>query len=184
MEFRTLTTSRITSIAAGMLFGWLAMQPVAAEVVDAGAAGFKLRFEIRFDQPASTVYQTMLDLKSWWDPDHTYSGDAANLRLDLRPGGCLCEYWDDGAVEHMRVGYLKENSTLRLLGGLGPLQAMAVSGAMSFDVTNVDGGSRFVFVYEVGGYTPGGVEAIAKPVDDVWAGHLARFEVAVNSTGG
>jgi hypothetical protein len=38
--------------------------------------------------------------------------------------------------------------------------------------------------FEVGGYTPGGVEAIAKPVDEVWAGHLARFEVAVNAHGG
>ncbi|MEE8306530.1 MAG: hypothetical protein V3R81_04650 [Gammaproteobacteria bacterium] len=165
-------------------FALLSMQPIAAEVVDVSAAGFKLRFEIRFEQPASTVYQTILDLESWWDPDHTYSGDAANLKLDLKPGGCLCEYWDGGAVEHLRVGYVKENSSLRLLGGLGPLQSMAVSGAMSFAVANVDGGSRFVFVYEVGGYTPGGVEAIAKPVDEVWAGHLARFEIAVNAHGG
>lgn len=174
------------SVRPGLLFcvGLLAVQPAAADVVDVGAGGFKLRFEISFEQPVSTVYQTMLDLEAWWDPDHTYSGNAANLKLDLKPGGCLCEYWDGGAVEHMRVGYVKENSTVRLLGGLGPLQSMAVSGAMSFLFVPVDGGSRFVFVYEVGGYTPNGLEAIAEPVDAVWAGHLARFEAAVNTRGG
>lgn len=160
------------------------MQPVAADVVHAGTAGFKLRFEIVFEQPASTVYQTLLDIQAWWDPDHTYSGDVANLTLDLKPGGCLCETWDGGAVEHLRVGYLQENSTVRLLGGLGPLQSMAVTGAMTFVVADVEGGSRFLFVYEVGGFTPGGVEAMAKPVDDVWAGHLARFQAAVAARGG
>ncbi len=56
---------------------------------------------------------------------------------------------------------------------------MAVAGSMSFTVTGDDSGSRLLFVYEVGGYWKDSLASLAKPVDDVWAGHLARLEVAV-----
>jgi len=163
------------------VIAWIGLLPGVglSEVIDASAEGFSLRFEKRFEQSASTVYSTIVDLKSWWDPDHTYSGDAGNLTLELKPGGCLCETWEGGSVQHLTVGYIVENSTLRLLGGLGPLQQMAVAGSMSFIVTSEEAGSRLVFVYEVGGYWKDGLAGLAKPVDDVWAGHLARFEAAV-----
>jgi len=45
-------------------------------------------------------------------------------------------------------------------------------------------GSRCLFTYAVGGYTPDGVEAIAQRVDEVWAGHLAQFAKAVKTSSG
>ena len=169
---------RRSDVVIAVLLGFTPAMGMA-DVINATAEGFSLRFEKHFEQPADVVYRTVIDLESWWDPDHTYSGDASNLKLELRPGGCLCEYWEGGAVQHLTVGYYKENETLRLLGGLGPLQQMAVSGSMSFIVVDAGSGSRLIFVYEVGGYWKDGLESMAKPVDDVWAGHLARLVSAV-----
>ena len=153
------------------------------DVTHADTHSFTLRFEMRFDQPAAEVYATLLDIEAWWDPAHTYSGDVSNLQLEVKPGGCLCEYWDGGAVEHLRVAYVQQNSTLRLLGGLGPLQSIPVEGSMTFTVVDDDQGSRFLFTYLVGGFTENGIEDWAEPVDGVWAGHLARFKTAVESDG-
>ncbi len=48
-------------------------------------------------------------------------------------GGCFCELIPDGAgeIEHMRVIYTRPGVTLRLQGGLGPLQEVGVSPAFS-----------------------------------------------------
>lgn len=180
MELGRVNTQRRWGFAVVVMgYGLLLPFTSYGDVVNATKEGFSLRFEKTFNRPASAVYRTIINLESWWDPAHTFSGDAGNLKLDLKPGGCLCEYWEGGAVQHLTVGYVEENSTLRLLGALGPLQQMAVAGSMSFVVTPVDSGSRLVFTYEVGGYWKDGLASLAAPVDGVWAGHLARLDAAV-----
>ena len=78
------------------------------------------------------VYAALLKVGRWWDEEHTYSGDARNMALDARPGGCFCEKIPGkGAIEHMRVIYVSKNEVLRLSGGLGPLQESGVTGTLT-----------------------------------------------------
>ena len=127
------------------------------------------------------AFAALLRLPEWWDPAHTYSGDASNLSLELAPGGCLCERWEGGAVEHLRLVYVEHGKELRFRGGLGPLQSIPVTGAMSFSFRADAAGSLLVFSYDVGGATRSGLRDWAAPVDAVWAGHLARYRRLVET---
>src|ERR1043165_1484717 len=51
----------------------------------------------------AAVYAAFGQVSRWWSSQHTYSGKAENLSLDLRAGGCWCEQWDAGSVQHTRV---------------------------------------------------------------------------------
>ena len=60
----------------------------------------------------------------------------ANMRIEPKPGGCFCEAVpagrrSGGEIEHMRVIYVAPGSTLRMSGGLGPLQSEAVTGVLT-----------------------------------------------------
>src|SRR5687768_18231554 len=65
------------------------------------------------------VWAALLRPAGWWNGEHTYSGNPANLSLDPVAGGCFCEAVPGagggpaGQVEHMRVIYLAPYSTLR-----------------------------------------------------------------------
>ena len=54
-------------------------------------------------------------------------------------------------------------------GGLGPLQAMGVAGAMTFDLEASGDGTPITLTYAVGGYSPGegGLGSLAEVVDGV-----------------
>jgi len=108
------------------------------------------------------------DRFSWWDPEHTFSGSADRLSIDDRPGGCFCEEMPDGGgVRHMVVAWTDQASRLRLEGALGPLQALAVTGTLTWTLAETEGRTRIEAIYTVGGYAPGGLEAFAAPVDGV-----------------
>ncbi len=65
---------------------------------------------------------------------------------------------------------------LRLNGGLGPLQDMAVAGSLNFALAESGGKTTIVLTYKVGGYLPGGVDAMAKPVDAMLTGTMQRLK--------
>src|SRR5687767_3432302 len=74
-----------------------------AEVVDRSASGFTLRMTVAVAATPQRIYQDLLNIGSWWDKAHTYSGDARNMTLAAQPGGCFCETFAGGAVEHGHV---------------------------------------------------------------------------------
>lgn len=145
-----------------------------AAVTDSTAAGFLVHHEAVFHAPASDVYAALVKVGSWWDGNHTWSGQAANLSLDPRAGGCFCEKLPNGSVQHMTVVYADPGKQLRLAGGLGPLQGIAASGAMTFMLKGGDDGTRVTLDYMIGGYMPGGIGALAHPVDGVIGIQFAR----------
>ena len=75
------------------------------EVVDKTASGFLSVHEVTVTAPPASVYAAFVsDVGRWWNPEHTYSNDAANLSIDARPGGCFCERLaNGGGVQHMSV---------------------------------------------------------------------------------
>ena len=113
----------------------------------------------------------------WWDPQHTFSGDAKNLSIDPRPGGCFCESLPSGGgVEHLRVVHAAPGRMLRLSGGLGPLQAFGVAGSLTWKLEEADGATAVEVTYVVGGFMEGGLERIGAPVGAVIGEQLGRLK--------
>lgn len=151
--------------------------PGSADVLDASPGGFTVRSTTEVRAVPLAVYLAMVDrVGSWWDGDHTWSGRASNLTIDARAGGCFCEKLPGGSAQHMAVVRADRGKTLRLTGALGPLQEMAVWGSMTWSLTENAGRTRVELTYTVGGYAPGGLEAVAKPVDAVLAAQLQRLK--------
>lgn len=156
----------------------LAMAATAvAEVTAVDARGFRSEHVLVLSASPEAAWLALTrDVHRWWDAAHSYSGDAANFTLDARPGGCFCEALPGGGVEHMRVAHAAPGVRLNLIGGLGPLQEMGVSGTMSFALAPVEGGTRLSYRYVVSGYHPDGLQPLAEPVDQVQLGQLRRLQ--------
>jgi uncharacterized protein YndB with AHSA1/START domain len=173
-----------------LLVAAVVVLPVAegARAVDVAPNGFFVRHDVTIDAPPSKVYDSLVrDVASWWNEQHTYSGDSRNLSIDARPGGCFCERLANGGVEHMRVVQVRANDVLRMTGGLGPLQASGVSGSMTWKLSPAGSGTRLELTYSVGGYVPGGFAALAPAVDRVigeQGERLKRFVETGTSKGG
>jgi hypothetical protein len=78
----------------------------------------------------------------------------------------------------MRVVHLRPNQIVRMVGGLGPLQASGVSGSMTWRLSPVDSGTKLELTYSVGGFISGGFDNIAPAVERVLgdqADRLKRF---------
>ena len=140
-----------------------------ADVVDKSASGFTVRTTVTVAAAPQRVYQDLLTVGVWWDKEHTYSGDAKNLTLLAQPGGCFCEKYAGGAIEHGRVLYVSPNKLLRLSGAFGPLQELATTGTMTWTIepAKQGSGSTLTMTYAAGGYAPGGLDKLADIVDTV-----------------
>ena len=155
----------------------LAAAPASAEVVSASSNGFEVRETVPLVVPPEAAFKAFGDLPAWWDPEHTYSGDSANLRFEIVPGGCFCERIPKtgGGVEHMRVAYVEPGKRMILTGSLGPLLYEATTGVMDVQVKTIAGGSQLILDYKVAGFANGGADKLAPAVDGVLADQLKRF---------
>jgi uncharacterized protein YndB with AHSA1/START domain len=153
--------------------------PVHAEVKDASASGFTIENSAVVPVDASTAWQALVgSVDSWWPKDHTWWGRASRLSIDARAGGCFCEVIGDRQAQHMQVVFADPQRLLRMIGGLGPLQGMGLSGALEWRLTAVDGGTRITLWYRAGGYAPDDLGKLAHAVDSVQAlqlGGLANY---------
>ena len=146
----------------------------AGEVVDSSESGFTSRNSVQVAASPDAVYGALVDeVHEWWNADHTYTGDSANMSIEAEAGGCFCKSLPDnpdgGSVQHMEVVYVEPGRSLRMRGGLGPLQAMRVAGAMTFELEASGNGTEITLTYVVGGYSPaeGGLGSLAGVVDGV-----------------
>ena len=160
-----------------------AAAPVTAAVKSVTPGGFEVAAEVSVAAAPDAAYAAIAKPSAWWSADHTYSGDAANLSLDPRAGGCFCEALpSSGSVEHMRVAYAVPGKALRLRGALGPLQGEGVDGALTWTLTPEGTGTKIVMSYVVGGYFRAGAEKIAPGVDHVLSDQLARLASYLKSS--
>jgi len=155
----------------------LVAAPASAEVVSASANGFEVRETVPLVVPPEVAFKAFGDLPAWWDPEHTYSGSSANLRLELIPGGCFCERIPKtgGGVEHMRVAFVDPGKQIVMTGSLGPLLYEATTGVMDVRFTTIAGGSQVTLDYKVAGFAKGGADKLAPAVDGVLDEQLKRF---------
>lgn len=163
----------LRSLALSLLFAL----PASAEVADSADHGFTVRIERQLAAAPDVAWTKLVDeVGAWWDPDHTFSGDSANLSIDARPQGCFCEALPpDGGLSHLTVAYADPGNRLRLSGGLGPLQGLAVSGTLTFELEPGGEGTKLTLTYAVGGYLATGLGGWAPAVDVVLATQMDRL---------
>ena len=75
----------------------------------------------------------------------------------------------------MRVIQAYPEVALRMSGALGPLQSEPVTGILTIALSEVDGGTRVVFEYNVGGQMRYPEEVISTAVDGVMTLQLSRL---------
>jgi len=148
-----------------------------AAVVHAAPGGFELKQVVHISAPATRVYAALIQPAKWWNSQHTYSGNAANLSLDARPGGCFCEALPNGgAVQHLVVVNVQPNEALELRGALGPFHARGVDGVLAFELTPAGDGVDLTMTNDLGGYMSEGMDSWAPKADGMLAEQLARLK--------
>lgn len=171
---------KVICTATLALAPWAA-QWAAAEVVTAVDNEFEIRETAHTSASPDKVYTALLSPARWWNSEHTFSGNAANLSLDARAGGCWCETLPGGgSVEHLRVVYVQPGKLLRLRGALGPFQELPVDGAMTWSVKSVADGTDISFTYVVGGYVKDGLAGMANMTDQVLGEQVLRLKKLVD----
>jgi uncharacterized protein YndB with AHSA1/START domain len=181
MHRRSIALASLT-VALSSLAVAAAVAPARADVADSAAGGFSVKQTVTVAAPAAKAWSTLIEPRGWWDKSHTWSGDANNLTLSATPGGCFCEKLaGGGGVHHMTVVYADPGKLLRLTGGLGPLQDLPVTAVMTFKLTEAQGKTTLELTYKVGGYAPGGLAALAAPVNGVLGEQLARWKRRVET---
>lgn len=172
-----------------MLAGTLAT-PLLADVSSVDGNGFSITQARTVEgTSAQDAWTTMTRrIGTWWDPAHTWGGDASKLTLDAKADGCFCEWLPNGGwAEHLRVIHVVPGKELSLRGGLGPLMKMGLAGTMTWAIRPAPEGETpgqlvIEWRYVVGGHKPDGFDGIATAVDGVLGQQLDRLVTRLGST--
>ena len=78
---------RATMFAAAVL----AAAPAGAEVVETTADRFVTRATASVRATPLATWLALTRPGEWWNPAHSWSGDAKNMTLTPQGGGCFCE---------------------------------------------------------------------------------------------
>jgi uncharacterized protein YndB with AHSA1/START domain len=164
--------------AQGLAAAWLlvAAGTAHAEIRASSPDAFQISYTESIAAPPAAVYGAIGQLERWWDGAHTYSGSAANLSVAMQPGGCWCERWPAGAVEHARVVMLTRDQAVRFEGALGPLQNLAVKATLTFVLQPETAGTTLMVGYRVNGSSASGLDKLAAPVDGVIGAAVQRLK--------
>jgi hypothetical protein len=149
-----------------------------ADVAAATPTSFLIQAEADVSATPDQVWRRLARVESWWSDGHTYSGDASNLSLQARAGGCWCERWDGQSVEHGRVVMAMNHEgvrTLRVNAALGPLQDMGATGVLTFTIAPLASGAKITMTYRVSGDVGLGLDQVAPHVDLVMMEQFTRL---------
>lgn len=164
---------------AALLGSAVVAAPAQAEVQAASAHGFVISNEASTRLPVDRVWRALTqDVDLWWPKDHSWW--RGTFSIDARAGGCFCEVKHNKSAQHMQVVLVEPGKKLIMTGGLGPLQAMGVNGALTWQLTKQGSGTTVTVSYRVHGFNPDGFEQLAPVVDTVQAAQLSRLVAYVN----
>ena len=153
-----------------------------ADVTDIRDNSFSIESKVTTTATAAVVYRELGKVSRWWDPEHTWSGSAKNLSLQMQAGGCFCESLaGGGSIQHGRVIYAQPNVMLRLDAPLGPLQDMPVTGVLTFKLAPADSGTQVTMTYRVAGGLTMESAKLAPIVDQVMRIQLERLKSHADS---
>lgn len=170
-------------LLAALMLALLVSAAARAEVVESSATGFLIHNTVVVRGTPAEAYAAFAEhIREWWTPAHTLTGSSANLTLEARAGGCLCETLPNGgSAQHLQVVLAAPGYTIRMLGGLGPLQGHGVAGSLTYAFTARGDSTVIDQAYSVGGYFKGGLNKIAPIADTVLREMLASLESYVNT---
>jgi len=151
-EIRFLRYSAFAGFSLALM---LSAVSARAEIAQPSPGLTVFSFQLHARGNAASAYAAVTHPETWWNGEHSYSGSASNMSLDAVAGGCWCEKLPaGGSIEHMRVLAAIPGKVLRLIGGLGPLQAQPMTGVMTFAFKDDPaGGSSIDFKYRLAGPT-------------------------------
>jgi len=113
------------------------------DVADSAPNGFTVKIALTIQASSDEVYRRLVgNIGDWWNSAHTFTGDAHNLTIEAKPMGCFCEKLPSGGARHMEVVNFVPGKTLVMVGGLGPLQSLAVAASMTIQLAPADGATR------------------------------------------
>lgn len=167
-------SSRITPVLCAAVLAFVA-EPALATVSNVSPSGFLVTIKSTLRTSPKTAFTALQQVGGWWNGEHTFSGKAGAMTLEMRAGGCLCERWDGISVEHGRVIHVVREKAVRIEGALGPLQEMAVNGIMHFAMEAAGDDTTLTFTYRVRGSPEAGLDKMAGAVDRVMTEQLTRL---------
>lgn len=174
-----------THVPLAMLASVMLLPGIAlAEIKSSSPTGFTLEQRIEVGTSAERSWQALVgEIDAWWPRDHTWWGAESRLDIEPHAGGCFCERDGERSAEHLRVVFVDSPNTLRLTGGLGPLQGMGLHGALEFRITPRDGGGSAIrMLYTAGGYSATDLSGLAPVVDRVQGVQLAALQAHLDAT--
>ena len=162
---------RVLALAVALAVALVLAPAALAEVKTSAPDALIIQNSAEITMTKDAFWSRLIQPALWWSGDHTYSHSAANLSLKPVAGGCWCETWMGGAVEHGRVIAVMPNQLLRLSTALGPLQELAVSGVLTFQIADAKTPGKILvtMTYRVDGGSASKLDAMAGPVDAVLA---------------
>jgi uncharacterized protein YndB with AHSA1/START domain len=173
---------RIVHAMAGLLIAAAISCPAHAAIVSASVQGFSVREAVHIAASPDKVYAALIQPAQWWDSAHTFSGDAKNLTLDARAGGCWCETLPKGgSVQHMVVLMAAPGERLRMKGAIGPLQEIAGEGIMLITLTPAVDGTVVTLTYNLSGYSTNDLSLLAPVVDSVMGEQTAHLKAFIET---
>lgn len=182
----------MTAASLGALV--FAAGPLGAEVIETGADRFVTRTSASVKAGPLATWLALIRPGDWWNPKHSWSGDAKNMTLTPQGGGCFCERIpvDDkaassaleGSAVHAEVIQAFPMRVLRMRGGFGPLQGEPATGVLTITMKEVPGGTRLVWEYNVGGPMRYTIAEIASAVDAVMSEQLRRLQAHLGAIEG
>jgi uncharacterized protein YndB with AHSA1/START domain len=162
----------------GLALGVMPVVGARAAVIDAQPNGFAIEETTHVAAAPQKVYDALIRPEKWWNALHTYTGNSANLSLEAKAGGCLCEALPDGgSVMHATVVNARPGKALRLRGPLGPFQGEGVASAITFTLKPSNGGTDLVLDNNVGGYVKGGFDKLPQAADAMLMDLVARLKL-------
>ena len=157
-------------------------QALWAGVTESRETAFSIQSTVTIKGPPATVFRELGEVSRWWHPEHTWSGSASNMSLQMQAGGCFCEKLPDGgSIQHGRVIYVQPGVMLRLDSPLGPLQEMPVTGVLTFKLEPAIGGTLVTMTYRVSGALTMESAKLAPIVDSVMTTQLERLRTHVDA---
>ena len=169
-----MKTSLMKIMFSIALFGMAAT--TCAEVKLVTDSGFSIENRIETNVNKTQAWNALIQqVDHWWPKDHSWW--YGTFSIDANAGGCFCETLDKKSAEHMRIVFVDPEKTLRMAGGLGPLQGMGLYGAMDWIFATTENGSTSVSLrYTVHGVNEDGFEQLAKIVDQVQGMQLGSLK--------
>jgi uncharacterized protein YndB with AHSA1/START domain len=181
MEIRN-TPCRLSVPLLGLAMSLLIADPSQGTVSDVASNGFTLKIDTHIAASPDKVYAALIEPARWWGSAHTFSGDAKNIHLEAKAGGCWCETVPNGgSVMHLTVVYANPGKALRLHGALGPFQGLAVTGALTWKLEPAGDGTNLSVTYALGGYNKDGFAQLSQAGDDVLTTQIGRLKKLIET---